>query len=295
MKTYTKEENNRKLDAWNEWKTICSILGCSPEHRQALKGLVGNAFIKKANQAVGNPFFLKNTTDTQEEYAQEFDMGIIEKATNPGIDKRTGKERVKKNYKDYVWHKIEESSDEPLKVIHGILIGPQGIINDIVENYLVNQHGFVWTNKDGKRFLSHPDSMNASVEGKDGSATEVGDLIEILCTPPEELDDSELELIKKEVNKYTIQEAAVFLASLVRLSLADQTLLELIELEKSQAYEMNKKLLAKLQLFLSTYFIPDLRVKVLQQMKNEFFLKLATEKRATEFLSVVETKMSETK
>ena len=43
----SEEKNNLVLKAWNEWKIICSILGCSLENRKLLLQEVGNAFRKK--------------------------------------------------------------------------------------------------------------------------------------------------------------------------------------------------------------------------------------------------------
>ena len=293
MKTYTAKENNSTLEAWNEWKTVCSILKCSPKNSQLLAKLVGNSFRQKLARVIHNP----HPVDDIQTCAHEFDMGIIEKATNPGIDKRTEQERTKKNYKDVAWQKCEESNDAPLKVIHGILIGPRGIINEIVESYVEKEYGYDWLNEAGKRFLAHHQSINAPVEGNDGSTTEWGDFINDLCTPPQNLDDSELELISQEVKKYTPQEAAILLASLADLAMTDPTLLAFIDKGKTWASEKIIDIRTRLGLFLEAYFSKDsfLQIQVLTQIKKLFFVKLAAEKGASEFLSMVKDKMSESK
>ena len=293
MTAYSKEENNKVLEAWNEWKTVCSILGCSQEHSLLLAKLVGNSFRQKLARVIHNPHPVEDIRTC----AHEFDMGIIEKATNPGMDKRTGLERTKKNYKDVAWQKCEESNDTPLKVIHGVLIGPQGIINDIVESYGEKEYGYDWLNKAGKRFLVHHQSINAPVEGNNGSTTEWGDFINDLCTPPQSLDDSEMELINQEAQKYTPQEAAILLASLADLAMTEPTLLAFIDRRKTWASEKIIEIRTRLGLFLEACFSKEsfLQIQVLTQIKKLFFMKLAAEKGASEFLSMLKDKMSKNK
>ncbi len=283
MKSYTEEENNRALEAWNEWKTVCSILGCSKENSLILAKLVGDSFRQKLASVIHNPY----PVDDIQTCALAFDMGIIEKASFPGIDKRTGLERKKKNYKDVAWQKTEKSSDAPLRVIHGVLIGPHGIINDIVKSYVEKEYGYDWLNSEGKRFLVHHQSINVPMEGRDGSTAEWGDFINDLCTPPEELDDSDLEIIDEEVKKFSIQQAAVFLADMVDLAMTDETLLDFIDKGKTWASDERNAMRRELASFLKANFYAELHITVLKQMKNKFFLKLTAEKRATEFLSVV--------
>lgn len=120
--------NDKLLTAWGEWKEICSILGCGDEAKNLLLMEIGKAFRRKLGATVGEIAYEHlYDADADEMFAREFDCGITEKAF---IEKK------KKNYKDYVWSKIAACKDEPLKVIRGILTGPRGYINNIVENWL---------------------------------------------------------------------------------------------------------------------------------------------------------------
>jgi hypothetical protein len=90
-------------------------------------------------------------------WANEFDQGILAKAyavpraeneEEAEGDSRNGNIWIgtAKNYKDYTWEKKAQSSDPPLKVIRGKLIGPTGIINAVAEYYLWLNHHTVWEN-----------------------------------------------------------------------------------------------------------------------------------------------------
>ena len=81
-----------------------------------------------------------------DECIMAFDHGLLE-MSEPGDKTR------KKAFKDYVWLCANESSDPPLKVIRGKLVGNRGVINGIVEKHL-KERGFAIyskTGKDGKR------------------------------------------------------------------------------------------------------------------------------------------------
>lgn len=53
MSNDNKEWNEKSLLAWNQWKAICSICGCSDEYRHILMMEVANAFKKKLHSVIG--------------------------------------------------------------------------------------------------------------------------------------------------------------------------------------------------------------------------------------------------
>lgn len=150
------ERNDKSLKAWCQWKEICSILGCRPEAKSLLAQEVGDAFRKKLNYTVGpRAYGHLNGVSCNEDFAQEFDVGIIEKAYIA---------KTRKNYKDVVWQCIAVSDDPPLKVIRGKLIGNSGVINGIVEKWLRGQgweSSSVTDKKTGKRadIWVHPEAL----------------------------------------------------------------------------------------------------------------------------------------
>ena len=54
MNDRNKEWNEKSLTAWNQWKTICSICGCSDECKHILMIEVANAFRKKLHSVIGS-------------------------------------------------------------------------------------------------------------------------------------------------------------------------------------------------------------------------------------------------
>ena len=316
--TFSVSDNDLELEAWNEWKDICSIKGCSADNSLLLATAVTRRFLKKVNYVEpGYRLFVDKTDENDEPRpkadsqkkdsaqparkaltpimrlcSEEFDMGIIEKADFPGINKHTGKERKKKKYKDYVWDKIEESNDPPLKVIRGILTGPKGIINDIVENYLVNDRGFIWTNDvNGNRVLTPEPSLQDPIDGKDGTSTEFGETIPDPGISSCDITPSDIEYINSEIPKlFSAKEAAVLLACDAGIALTNASLLCFLEIEKTQAYDMQKKVFKKLQDFINDYFDYELAKIVIPVIINRLFSMLKAEKGASAFLSMLETK-----
>jgi hypothetical protein len=140
------EPNAKILQAWCEWKEICSIGGCNEAFRFVLANEVKGAFERKLRALLGASFGMVSSSELDANcLAHEFDCGIIEKAELA---------KTKKNYKDYVWLSIRESDDPPLKVIRGLLLGPRGLINEIVENWLKSNGWVISSRKDpatGKR------------------------------------------------------------------------------------------------------------------------------------------------
>ena len=280
------EENDKLLEAWNEWKIICSIHGCSEDNKKRLKALVDNAFMGKLRRVLGT----NANSFKPDDCSFEFDKAIIERANFPGIDRRSGKEKTVKNYKDFVWNLIENSDDPPLKIIHGWLIGLKGIINDIVINYL-NAQGFrSGHNTDGKLILVPPTSTDAPLEGKDGSQIDLEQLIPAEHTPGD-LDEADVDAIRKFVSaKITPKMAALILAKAVKITFEERALLKFIGVEKSQAYEYFKEAQATLAKFLDDEFDQENWHSALHHLFSSLYSIIQSEKEAEEFLSLLKTK-----
>lgn len=208
------ERDRASLEAWCEWKRICSIRGCEKQKRDLLAKEVAKAFDRKLTEALGeNRWWLlgdlkpkpkegskqegeeeeedektrKKRKEEEEEriheLAHEFDCGIIEKADLA---------KTKRNYKDYVWQKIKESNDPPLKVIRGLLFGGRKdskhfcFINLIVDNWLIAKGLQVSSRKNprtGKRvrIWYKPESADGIIY-KVGNNKDSDDFSGSLCT-----------------------------------------------------------------------------------------------------------------
>ncbi len=165
------ELNANVLQAWCEWKEICSIGGCNEDFRFVLANEVAGAFRRKLHTLLGASFEMVSSSELGAAcLAHEFDCGIIEKAELA---------KTKKNYKDYVWLSIGKSDDPPLKVIRGLLVGPRGLINEIVENWLKSNGWVISSRTDpetGKRtdVCYRPASVEEKEEKRGDPSAEEG-------------------------------------------------------------------------------------------------------------------------
>mgnify|MGYP000001294301 FL=1 len=152
MSTFKPEENARRLKAWNAWKEVCWVHGLgrpreglsvvgTAEDEALLSTVIANAFKKKLS-----PFMLQlgdedgRTQLSDIDFAQEFDDALLEyekaKRYKRGHFGEEACIRKPKAWKDFVWDAVARSDDPPLKVINGKLIGSQGVINQVVEDWL---------------------------------------------------------------------------------------------------------------------------------------------------------------
>ncbi len=300
MNEMLNENNEMVLEAWNQWKKICSILGSPQPYQNILIQKVASAFNQKIQQVTGRPMNIlakaqnvesecedaeySRREETDRIFAHEFDCGIIEKARHPGSPL---------NYKDAVWIKVKESSDPPLKVIHGKLIGPCSTINAIVENYLVRNFNFKWAVSPKKvRYLKAHASLQEPTSGQDGDEAELGNFVEALCTP-DEIPDEDKEYVQSKCKEtFSSREAATLLAFSADMALTDQLLLDFIGTGSSQCYEIFKQAKIKLQAVLEDLDADDQPKPTAQIILENLFLQLKPEKSASAFLKEVSERIN---
>lgn len=247
-------DNGKLLSAWNEWKAICSIEGCSSENREPLVRLVTAGFLKKLTCLVGLAEARELLAGSEEANlaVQQFDTGLIFKAKNPGVAKRTGKAKVAKIWKEFVWHKIDESSDPPLKVIHGELIGPRGAMSEIVEEFVAKNFSGELT----KHRFAPMESISNEFEDKDGNRQNFEDFL----VPAEETlsneQESDLRMTLKKIldENFTAQEKACLLAKDAGIALTDRSLLDFCGFESSKANDMCNNAIKRLSDLLRGHF-----------------------------------------
>ena len=189
----TEEDNARKLTAWNAWKEVCwvhglgkprgdlPIVGTEADER-LLAQSIRNAFLRKLTpfkeqlaDSKGNIALL-----TDLDCAQEFDNALIEYEKTDRRDKRFLDDgqihlKQKKAWKDFVWASIAASDDPPLKVINGQLLGSKGVINQVVEDWLLANFS-VRFNGDLLEFHRSRDAAESGT--KDESELDNGDFLE---------------------------------------------------------------------------------------------------------------------
>ena len=297
-------DNNAILKAWDEWKVICSVSGCSQDNSTLLISEIGNAFRRKMFSITSESLHILGTegediqgsryNEENQLYAHEFDVGI-EKAKSPDKNKRTGEDRQIKYYKDIAWSAVENSDDPPLKVIRGMLLGGEGNhaapLNAIVGEFLEANFGY---KLDGNTIKYYPpESLQTKVEGEDGGTAELGDFIEALCIPSE-LSSADKEFLDKEIPRhFSYQDAAIILACDVKLALTNSTLLDFIGVQKTQAYAFLDDVKRRLGHLLEESFDEDMWSPALSYIKNLFFMMLKAENSSSDLLYMLKTKMSE--
>ena len=154
MTAFTPEENARRLEAWNAWKEVCWVHGLgksrgdlpavgTTEDEKVLSELITNAFRRKLSPFAAHLEDAQGRFDFSEiDCAEEFDAALYEyehvDRYKKGFYGDEAKLRKKKAWKDFVWQSVAASDDPPLQVIMGKLLGRSGVINQIVEEWLLS-------------------------------------------------------------------------------------------------------------------------------------------------------------
>lgn len=195
---YSPEENEALLKAWNNWKDLCCIRGLGENiegrvigtrhEQEMLANLVKSAFKRKLypySAQLGNGKSSYGDEFDDLDTALEFDAALREYkgATRykRGHQGEKGFERKKKAWKDLVWQAIVQSSDSPLQVIHGKLLGSRGVISQVAEEWLMKTYScrLIKDRKTGKKVLY----FHRSNDGKDDERT--ADIPDMTSSPAE--------------------------------------------------------------------------------------------------------------
>ena len=302
--------NDKKLAAWENWKKICSVAGCDANSQKILSQLIRNAFLKKFNkicpQNTSEIFDLGwlndavqrteqnshgSATKTKgqknlEFWAHEFDCGII---NTPIPENQNG---IFKHYKDFLWAKKAVSNDPPLKVISGKLVGELGVINDIAEKYLRNNHYEVWlnyneycNNQNRKNKLQDPSLRHVSIDQPVGD--DDAEVAELIGDPRVSSDFSESEkLLYQDIcAAFNVTEIAFILAK-TYLLMSSPEFLDFVQMKKTAAnYYWNNTVVKKLKsdsIYYELLGSPG-AINLIKKL-------LSTEKSAKTFLLKVENK-----
>ncbi len=287
---YTEAQSAAMLAAWEEWKERCAVQRCQARNRMMLSKVLTKAFRDKLFAVTDGTVSTIDGKDWDEgkanPFVHEFDVGIIEKAEAPGDNRQTGAEKVKKNYKDATWAAVRESQDPPLKVIHGKLIGPKGIINDIVEHYVERNCPFHWVTVNGRRSLIRSGvSVDEPLRGDGGgeSAKTWEELLRDCSTPPELPPGDVAELRRLVWELLSLEECAALLADFRGLTLEHPALLEFLGRTKGASYAARDRARQTL-LQCRDLLSGDTQRLALDFMLRQLKERLAAEKRALRLL-----------
>ena len=208
-----------ELLAWTNWKTICSVCGCSLQDKSIL------------TSAIGKHVLLKQEDISIEDFIHEFDVCLF-----------TKKNDQNKPYKDYIWEIVDTSEDPPLKVIRGKLTGPCGITRDIIRNYQKKNCSYIWR---GNKIIGHKQSFDAIIESSPDHEFTLGD---VLANDPVFDQTEDKQNIAQAIKEYfSPEDAAILIALAAGISLADPELLNFLKIKKSACYnkaeQVKKKML----------------------------------------------------
>ena len=292
MTDYDDEYNARMELAWEEWQQLCAVDRCSGEHSALLRKEISSAFYKKMEIFTNYQW----PPPSPKEIVHKFDTAIIEKAEFPGKDKRykSETERQKKDFKKDIWEKKRQSQDPPLRVIRGMLLGGEDnrctILWETIKKYLLDEHGFVVVNENGKPRLRPQRSIDEKIVNEEGDPKTFGEYVEGLTTPPRKLEAEKNELLKAVTGRFSNEEVAVLLAKSANISLASQVLLDYLGLGHSQAYALFKTAGEKLSSIIDDFCEQDNdRMDALHLIRTRILIpQLKAEKNAEEFLMELE-------
>ena len=281
------ERNTKILVAWNEWKEICSVMGCSEENRELLKMEIGNAFRRKLAAALAQKEMDSISTEKYEDYVQMFDSSLEIMKKAPGVNKKTGQEKMKKNYKDMVWQAIQNSKDPQLRIIRGLLFGGANNyatpLTAIVREYLEKNYN------NGLRI--DPKSLVSLNERWGDSDRDFEESIGELCTPVD-MPKNDLEHLEELVQeRFTLNEALVLLTTACNMPLTDASLLKCIGKNKTMAYEYFKEASFKIKsLFNKENYTEEIAPVAMKHILKKLFSMLEAEKSYDEYLSTLKEK-----
>ena len=278
------EKNDKELVAWNEWKQVCRIMKCSTENSAILVDRMYKSSRKALEKllSVSNP----NWEDefTKEGWGQEigrcFDAYIRE-----GIENEK-----KKNYKDFIWLKIDEGNDSPLKIIRGQLTAPNRVLSNVLEKFVVEKGLVVGVSK---HISANSSSLDERIGEEEDSCRKVDMLPFEHASLPDIPEEEKVEFAHLFKEMFSSSECVILLAYFCRIAFTDPIVETATGVKKSRAGKILEDLLERLvplqKEFKSLAYeygrgaVGDMVVDILKD-------QIKTEKSLSEFLSRVEGK-----
>lgn len=231
------EKNDKELVAWNEWKQVCRIMKCSTENSAILVDRMYKSSRKALEKllSVSNP----NWEDefTKEGWGQEigrcFDAYIRE-----GIENEK-----KKNYKDFIWLKIDEGNDSPLKIIRGQLTAPNRVLSNVLEKFVVEKGLVVGVSK---HISANSACLDEQIREEEGFCRKVDMLPFEPTSLPDIPNEEKEEFARRFKEMFSSSECVILLAYFKRIAFTDPIVEAAVGVKKSRAGKMLETLLERL-------------------------------------------------
>ena len=278
------EKNDRELAAWNEWKQVCQIMKCSEDN----SAILVDRMYKSSRESLGKLLYASNS-NWEDEFSKEgwgqeigrhFDAYIREGVEN----------EKKKNYKDFIWLKIEEGNDPPLKIIRGQLTASRSVLSNVIENFVVEKGLVVGVSK-------HISTNSSSLDERIGEEEDSCRKVDLLPFEPASMPDipneEKEEFVRRFKDMFSSSECVILLAYFCRIAFTDPIVETATGVKKSRAGKILEDLLERLvplqKEFKSLAYeygqgaVADMVVNILKE-------QIKAEKALSEFLLRVEGK-----
>ena len=254
--TQTKIEPAEELAAWNAWKKICFVDGCPPAQRAYLRRrIIARITQELKKYQLGEQW--ENRLD-DDEIISEFDLFLAYRDGLPGIIREQAVARHQfKQHKDYIWHKLNHSADPPMKVLNGYLLGPRGMIMDVLRKLLKTHYLMrdivIVDPKSGKevRRLQAAESLQAPIVGSAHAAYTLEARLANEQLAPDQMTEENSEethdALASLIKTLDKEEKLLLLAQLLRINFSAPAFTQALGKGKSTAYALAQKMQEKIQ------------------------------------------------
>jgi hypothetical protein len=257
---------------------------CSDENSSAL---VERMY--KSSKASLEKFLYASNPNWEEEFAKEGWWQEIGRCFDAYIREGVENEK-KKNYKDFIWLKIEEGKDPPLKIIRGKLTASNSVLSNVLEKF-VKEKGFVVGVE--KHISTSSYSLNEKVGDEEDSVEKIDALPFEPVSLPDIPKEEKMAFAHRFKKLFLSSECVILLAYFKRIAFTDPVFEAAAGVKKSRAGKMLENLLERLaplqKEFKSLAYeygqgaVADMVVDILKE-------QIKAEKSLTEFLLRVEGK-----
>lgn len=231
------EKNDRELVAWNEWKQVCQIMRCSDENSAVL---VERMY--KSSKASLEKFLYASNPNWEEEFTKEGWGQEIGRCFDAYIREGVENEK-KKNYKDFIWLKIEEGKDPPLKIIRGKLTASNSVLSNVLEKF-VKGKGFVIGVE--KHISTSSYSLNEKVGDEEDSVEKIDALPFEPVSLPDIPKEEKMAFAHRFKKLFLSSECVILLAYFKRIAFTDPVFEVAAGVKKSRAGKILEDLLERL-------------------------------------------------
>ena len=231
------EKNDRELVAWNEWKQVCQILKCSEEN----SAILVDRMYKSSRESLEKLLYASNS-NWEDEFSKEGWGQEIGRCFDAYIREGVENEK-KKNYKDFIWLKIEEGNDPPLKIIRGQLTASRSVLSNVIEKFVVEKGLVVGVSK-------HISANSSSLDERIGEEEDSCRKVDLLSFEPASLPDipeeEKVEFAHRFKELFSSSECVILLAYFKRIAFTDPIVEAAAGVKKSRAGKMLENLLERL-------------------------------------------------